>query len=194
MVNLEPAAEHLAALVRGVRDDQLEAPTPCPDYALGDLLDHVGRLALAFTAAAAKATSGANMEAPSGDASRLGDDWRTRIPADLSSLAAAWRDAAAWDGTTRIGGAEAPAAVVGHVAVNELVVHGWDVARASEQPFDADANLVAACFEFIGPLSEPGMEQHRQPAFGPVVDVTDGAPSLARLLALNGRDAGWSPA
>lgn len=58
MVELGPAAEQLAALVRGVRDDQLAASTPCPDYTLGDLLDHVGRVALAFAAAAAKATSG----------------------------------------------------------------------------------------------------------------------------------------
>jgi uncharacterized protein (TIGR03086 family) len=86
-----------------------------------------------------------------------------------------------------------PASVVGRVAVNELVIHGWDVARASDQPFDADAGLMEMCFAFIGPLSEPGMEPHRQPAFGPVVPIGDDAPRLTRLLALNGRDAGWSP-
>jgi uncharacterized protein (TIGR03086 family) len=193
MVSLEPAAARLGALVRGVRDDQLAAPTPCPGYTLGDLLEHVGGLALAFRDAATKATDGANTRPPSGDASRLRDDWRDRIPADLNDLALAWREPEAWEGTTRIAGAEMPAAVVGRVAVNELVVHGWDVARASDQPFEADADLVEICFEFIGPLSEPGMEPHRQPAFGPVVGVGDDAPPLTRLHALNGRDAGRSP-
>src|SRR5947207_12569504 len=112
MVSLEPAAARLGALVRGVRDDQLATPTPCPGYTLGDLLDHVGGLALAFRDAATKATDGANTHAPSGDAARLPDDWRDRIPADLNDLAEAWGEAGAWEGTTRIAGAEMPAAVV----------------------------------------------------------------------------------
>ena len=52
--DLRPAATRLGALVAGVPDDALANATPCPDYCLGDLLDHVGGLALAFTAAATK--------------------------------------------------------------------------------------------------------------------------------------------
>jgi hypothetical protein len=40
MLNLEPATQVLAELVRGVRDEQLSSPTPCSDSNLGDLLDH----------------------------------------------------------------------------------------------------------------------------------------------------------
>jgi uncharacterized protein (TIGR03086 family) len=194
MIDLEPATNCMAELVRGVRDDQLGAATPCPDYTLGDLLDHVGRLALAFAAAAAKATSGPNMEMPTGDASHLADDWRTRIPADLGRLAEAWRDPGAWEGTTRIAGGEASASVVGQFALNELVVHGWDVARATGQHFDVDAEVVEACLRAIDPISQPGMEQAREPAFGPVIDVGDDRPRLDQLLGCNGRDPGWSPA
>ena len=49
-----PAARQLATLVRGVTDEQLDAPTPCPEYTVGDLLDHIGGLAKAFTWAATK--------------------------------------------------------------------------------------------------------------------------------------------
>ena len=52
VVDLEPATRRLADLVSGVPDELLTAPTPCPEYSLGDLLEHVGGLALAFTAAA----------------------------------------------------------------------------------------------------------------------------------------------
>lgn len=195
MVDLRPAAEQLAALVSGVRDDQLEASTPCGGYQLGDLLDHVGRLALAFAAAATKATApdGLNMQMPSGDAARLGDDWRKQVPADLTLLAAAWRAPDAWEGMTHIAGFEAPAGDVGQTAVNELVVHGWDVARATAQAFEPDADMVEACFEFAELISQPGMEQAREPAFGPVVDVDDDRTRLDQLLALNGRDPDWSP-
>src|SRR5215207_4830940 len=98
-IDLTPAASDMARLVTSVADDQLGAPTPCPEYTLGDLLDHVGGLSLAFAGAAAK-VSGAGTQAPSGDASRLGDDWRTRILRDLVTLADAWRDPVAWTGMT----------------------------------------------------------------------------------------------
>jgi uncharacterized protein (TIGR03086 family) len=131
VVDLEPAAQRTAALITDVPDGLLDGPTPCPEYTLGDLLDHVGGLALAFTAAATKDTDGFSAQRASGDASRLGDDWRTRIPRDLAALAQAWRDPAAWSGTTRAGGVELPGEVAGIVALDELVIHSWDVARST---------------------------------------------------------------
>jgi uncharacterized protein (TIGR03086 family) len=193
MLNLQPAAERLGALVGAVRDDQLGLPTPCPDYTVGDLLDHIAGVAIAFAEAAAK-EQGINVTPPPlGDRSRLADDWRTRIPRDLTACAAAWRDSQAWEGNTWIGGAEMPASVVGRVGIDELVVHGWDVARATGQPFDADAETIAGCLEFIETISQPGMEAARAPAFGPVADNVDEQPSLDRVLALSGRDPRWSP-
>ena len=47
MVDLTPAAQRLADLVARVSDDELSGPTPCPAYALGDLIDHIGGLAVA---------------------------------------------------------------------------------------------------------------------------------------------------
>ena len=54
---------------------------------LADLVEHVGGLALAFTAAANKERSKYTEEPAPGNADRLGDDWRTRIPRDLANLA-----------------------------------------------------------------------------------------------------------
>ena len=39
-VDLEPAAQRLADLVGGVPDELLDAPTPCPAYTMGDLVEH----------------------------------------------------------------------------------------------------------------------------------------------------------
>lgn len=55
IVDLAPASLRMAELVGRVPDGLLGGPTPCPGYTLGDLVDHVGGLALAFTAAATKA-------------------------------------------------------------------------------------------------------------------------------------------
>src|SRR4051812_45238948 len=98
MIDIEPAAQRLAQLVRTVPAGRLDGPTPCTAYTLGDLLEHTGGLALAFTAAAGKAGGDAVTQPPSGDASRLPDDWRERIPRDLGTMGAAWKDPAAWTG------------------------------------------------------------------------------------------------
>ena len=52
--DLGPAATNVARVLAGITDEQLTAPTPCPRYTVGDLLDHVGGLSVAFMAAATK--------------------------------------------------------------------------------------------------------------------------------------------
>jgi uncharacterized protein (TIGR03086 family) len=189
-LDLGPAAQRMATLIRGIGDDQLDAPTPCPDYSLGDLVDHVGGFAIAFTAAATKDTA-AMTGGGSGDASRLVDDWRSRIPRDLFALAAAWRDPEAWTGMTRAGGVDLPGEIAGVVALDELVIHGWDVARASRQPYDVDDPSLAAVHGFVAEFSAPGAD--RGGLFGPVVTVPDDASQLDRTIGLAGRDPNWSP-
>ena len=192
-VDLEPAARRLADLVGGVPDDLLDAPTPCPAYTLGDLVEHVGGAASAFTGAAVKDLGDATSQGPSGDASRLGDDWRTRIPRDLAALADAWRDPDAWTGMTKAGGVDLPGEVAGLVALDEIVVHGWDIARATGQPYGCDTPSLEAVNAFVSQFSEPGQEEARAGLFGPVVEVPGDAPLLDRVIGLTGRDPAWSP-
>jgi uncharacterized protein (TIGR03086 family) len=108
-LDLMPAATALGLLVQQVADDRLGDPTPCPDYTVGDLVEHVGGLALAFTAAANKDLGAYTNSPPQPDAARLAPDWRTRIPADLVAMAQAWRQPDAWTGMTRAGGVDLPA-------------------------------------------------------------------------------------
>ena len=192
-VDLTPAARTIADLVGGIPDDMLDAPTPCPDYTVGDLVDHVGGTAVAFTGAAHKDMGEATATGPFGDASRLTDDWRVRIPRDLIGLAEAWRDPEAWTGMTRAGGIELPGEVAGLVALDELVVHGWDLARATGQDYDTDPASLEAVHGFVAQFSGPGQEAAREGLFGPVVEVPPDAPLLNRVVGLAGRDPTWSP-
>jgi len=150
-------------------------------------------LAGAFASAARKEDGTNASPPPPGDRANLGDDWRTRIPRDLLVLGDAWESPDAWAGTTKIAGMEMPAGVVGTVGLNEVVTHGWDLARAIGQPFDADHDSIEGCLEFIGPISEPGAEANRAPAFGPPMTPPDDASPVDRLIALTGRDPGWTP-
>src|SRR5687768_733936 len=182
-----PTTSTLAAIVRGVDDDQLDDPTPNAGRSVGDLLDHIGGLALAFTAAARKEEppGGGN---PSADAEALPDDWRTEIPDRLAALAEVWRDPAAYEGSTQAGPIEMPADEAALVALDEVTVHAWDLAVATGQPYDVDPVAVEACAAFVAAFEGPtdgGL-------FGPPVAVPDSAPPLDRLLGATGRDPHWT--
>ena len=193
MVDLAPAAQQLADLVARVGDDELGRPTPCPAYTVGDLIDHVGGLALAFTAAAIKEFGTYADMAPAGDAARLVHGWRTRIPRDLARLAAAWQAPDAWAGMTRVGGGEAPAEMAGLSLADELVVHGWDVARATGQPYRAEPGALDAAQAFLSQFASPDAPAGPDVPFGPARELPGDAPPLDRVVALAGRDPAWAP-
>lgn len=191
MIDLDPAAQQVIATVATVREEQLTDPTPCGDYTVGDLLGHFLGLTLAFRAAAEKAP-------PDGDAAPrppgpdpLPADWQERLPRQLDALVAAWRDPAAWEGDATAGGVTTPAAQMGVVALDELVLHGWDLARGTGQPFSCDPAHVEAVLGFTTAVAEAGPEA-REGLFGPPVDVPPDAPALDRALGLAGRDPAWS--
>jgi uncharacterized protein (TIGR03086 family) len=189
MIDLAPATNVLQNLVAAIDDDQLGLPTICEKSSIEDLLDHVDGFSMAFTAAANK-TCLPGEQTPTADASHLGADWRQRIPSRLADLAEAWRPEGAWTGLTEAGGQALPGEIVGIVALNEVIVHGWDIAVASGRPFHADPQLVEAALTFVQPIAQanpggtPGL-------FGPAVPVASDAPALDRLLGLTGRDPQW---
>ena len=193
MLDLGPATQQLSELVTSLPDATMTGATPCPDYTVADLVEHIGGLAIAFTDAATKDLGEASRHAPSVDGSRLAADWRSRIPRDLSRLAEAWREPAAWTGITRAGGVDLPGDAAGLVALDELVLHGWDVAAASGQPYRCDPAPLEAVHGFVAQFSGPGQEAARAGLFGPVLDVPDDAPLFDRVLGLAGRDPAWSP-
>jgi uncharacterized protein (TIGR03086 family) len=190
-VDLGPAARRLADLVASVPDEVLARPTPCPAYAVGDLIEHVGGVAIAFTAAAAKDRGERTNPPPQGDASRLGTDWRERIPRDLTALASAWQDPGAWTGMTRIAGMDTPAEMVALVLADELAVHGWDVARASRQPYACEPEVLAAALKFLEQFASPDAPSGPEVPFGPATLLLPEAPLLDRVVAMAGRDPGW---
>jgi uncharacterized protein (TIGR03086 family) len=187
-VDLAPAADRVVRLLDAITDDRLDAPTPCADTTVGDLISHLLGLAEAFRGAAAKEP---DPGPPPAVAPPLDPHWRRLLPERLDALATAWRDPAAREGTARVGGVEMPAAVMALVALDELVLHAWDIARATGQVYDADQASVQGCFAFVAPAVQP---EGVPGLFGPPVPVPDDAPALDRLVGLSGRDPSWTPA
>jgi len=179
----------MISVVTTVQDTQLAVPTPCPDASVGDLIDHVGVFAVRFTAAARKESSRPPVPPPRPSGANLEAGWRDRISRDLMALADAWHDPQAWEGNSDAGGREMPAEVVGLVALDELIVHGWDIAVAGGQPYDAPSAELDVALGFVASFDAP----RDGTLFGPIVAVDDDAPPLDRLLGMTGRDPTWQP-
>jgi uncharacterized protein (TIGR03086 family) len=185
-LDLQPAGLRLIRLVEAIPDDALGRPTPCARYTVGDLLDHVGGAALAFTGAAQKRPL---ERAAAGDGSRLGADWRSRIPTDIVALIEAWQDPEAWTGMTRAGGVDLPGELAGVVALDEILIHGWDLAKATGLPAGYDGPGLEAVYATVQHFRAAGIEG----LFGPEIPAPDDAPLLDRILCLAGRRPDWEP-
>ncbi|MCX4432966.1 MULTISPECIES: TIGR03086 family metal-binding protein [Streptomyces] len=189
--DLGPQALVVARLAAEMTQEQLDRDTPCPGLAVHHMLGHLGGLAVAFRDAGRKNLGVTTDTNPGSVVPDIGPDWRETLPKVLDELAEAWRDPAAWTGETRAGGVTLPGAVAGAVAADELVVHGWDLARATGQEYEPDEVALRAAYGFLvaaAANSGPG-----EGVFGPVVPVPDDAPLLDRVIGLSGRDPGWKP-
>ena len=85
----------------------------------------------------------------------------------------------------------------GLVALDELVVHGWDLAVSTGQAYAADPVAVEACAEWVAgfapPADGPDAPADEGGLFGRPVPVGADASALDRLLGLTGRDPAWRP-
>ncbi|QDQ10847.1 TIGR03086 family metal-binding protein [Streptomyces spectabilis] len=190
--DLRPQARLVASLAAGVTDDRLDGPTPCPDYAVRHLLGHLVGLAAAFTDAARKDLGARTDTDPSSRLPDIGADWRDELPRRLAELAEVWRDSAAWTGRTRAGGVDLPGELAGVIALNELVVHGWDLARATGQGYAPDAAGLGVSHQMLSAAATEDPAA-RGTLFGPPVPVPPGASVLDQVVALSGRDPLWHP-
>lgn len=190
MIDLRPATDRMTELVAGLDDDQLVLPTPCGSATVGDLVDHLGMFAANFAKVARKELDEVSSTPPDAfDSRNLEVGWRDRLANDLAEMADAWAVEAAWQGNTWVGGMHMPAEAVGVVALDELVVHGWDLSVATGRAYHPPAREVDVTIAFVSAFDAPRDGQ----LFGPVVDIAPDAPTFERLLGLTGRDPRWLP-
>lgn len=178
------AGERAVTVVRGIEDTRLDDPTPCADYDVRALLGHLYRVAAQFQGMAAKREVDFSSPAPD----YLVGDWRSGFAKETGALVAAWAAPGAEEGTA--GAMNLPARTTGAMALADLTVHAWDLARATRQEYTADPVGVEVLLGFAAQFAPTG---RRMGAFGEEVPVPAGAPALDRLLGAMGREPRWRP-
>ena len=176
---LDEAFDYASGVVQGVRPEQLDASTPCPEWDLRTLLQHM-------TGVVANMGRGATGEELLADMNgyELAADVGPQFRAEADRTLAAWK-ARGLDGQVDVGAGPMPAAAAISVNLVDTSTHAWDVAVASGQepalPDDLAATILGVAEGFVGP------ELRQAVGIGPPVPVTDDAPATDRLVAFMGR-------
>ena len=164
------AAEAAARAVDGVRPEQFGGPTPCTEWDVRELLNHL----ILWTSHSLERRAHGESVAPGlmEKDFAASPSFATEYRAQLDRALAAWSDPSVWERELPVMGATTPASDVAAMMIAELVLHGWDLAAATE----ANAELFRQYKGFADPVAVP--------AQSPSV--------LETALALSGRDPRWS--
>lgn len=182
------AAAPLVEIIRNIKPDQLDAPTPCAEYDVRKLINH-----LLFWGPSLEGAGRKELVPPPGasdaEVDLAGGDWAAKLEAQVERTAEAWSQPAAWEGTTRvISPTGMPAPMIGGMVVCEMVAHGWDLARATGQKPSWDDELLEFVHDEVSKTAEQGRQMG---AYGPEVPVSESSATLDRALGLIGRDPDW---
>lgn len=191
-LDLAPAADQMRQVVAGITDEQLTAATPCEGTDVAAMLAHVQGLTIAFRDAARKVDGPTTSTPPQEAPKDLSPGWREEIPVGLDELVQAWREPGALEGFSKAGGLTLPSDVTLIVVNNELLMHAWDLAKATGQPYAAAPENLEASWQMVS--NTPDDPKAREGLFGPRLPIADDAPLLDRVLAYAGRDPNWGAA
>ncbi|MFE6050856.1 TIGR03086 family metal-binding protein [Kitasatospora sp. NPDC056446] len=191
---MHPLLARAAAVAAGIAaavpaGHPLDAPTPCGEFDTRTLINHW----VLYTSHGLEHRA-LRTELPEELVARdftADTEWRSAYAAQLERAVAAWADPAVWEGDVDLGGSPAPATGIARMLVLELLLHGWDVARAvggETAGVEVDGELAAVALEIV----EENAELYRQFAgFAEPVALPQDASAWDRALAASGRDPRW---
>jgi uncharacterized protein (TIGR03086 family) len=186
---IERALDQTAAVIGAVTPDQASLPTPCRDWDVHALINHLAGQDLRNFVVSARGET-PDWQAPPDD---VRDDWAAAFNSGAESVLAAWRIADLDRPIALPAGGQAPLRTLASRQVAELATHSWDLTKATGQPADLDPRLAEHALAWSAGMLRP---EYRGPgrAFGAEVPVPPDAPAYERLAGWFGRDPAWSPA
>jgi uncharacterized protein (TIGR03086 family) len=166
---LRRALDQLAALLADVRPEASGDPTPCTEWTVQDLIDHVVAAPTRFARMLREEPIDWSAATPP-----AGDDPAGALRSSADDLLGAWRD---HSGPVGDAGLDWQCA--------ELAVHTWDLATAVHASTDGlDPRVAERGLAFMRSSLTPA---NRGPVFGSQQPAPDGADAYGRIAAFAGR-------
>jgi uncharacterized protein (TIGR03086 family) len=177
---LETAWSRGGALLAGLQPGDLARPTPCADWDVRELLIHTLGESDMMSQVNRGARSSADYPDFVGDGGAIVEAWQ-RIGAEN---VASWRDSGV-DGDRTYFYGSFPARACLLIGIGEVLVHCWDIARATGQPYDIDEDLALLVYGLYSNIPLDAMRANG--SLGPEIAVPADAPVADRMLGLLGR-------
>jgi uncharacterized protein (TIGR03086 family) len=180
------AAAETARVINNAAAAPLDAATPCTDWDLRTLLNHT----ILWTAYSAERRARGQSVAEelmhkdfTADPGFAGD-----YKEQVGRAVQAWSDPQAWEGEIGVMGSAMPRKDVGAMLIMETALHGWDIAAATGQDYNADDALAAALLSTIDAQADM-FRQYK--GFTEPLPAKHDATVFERALAESGRDPRW---
>jgi uncharacterized protein (TIGR03086 family) len=181
LANFDRAAAAAKSVVDGVRDEQWGLPSPCAEWDVRAVLNHLvmGNL---------MAHAGVRGRQPPSDRSAdyLGIDPRAAFADSLVACRAAFAEPGVLDKLVRTPLGEQPGRFYVHMRINELLAHGWDIAAATGQSSDLAPELAKEALERW--QTRLGGKPRSDLPFGPEREAPADATEADHLAAFLGRE------
>lgn len=175
LASLEQTFAHTSTVIAGVRADQHDDRTPCAEWTVRQLLDHM----IGVVAGLGGAAGG---QAPT--AFVLDDDPAAQFDEAAAAALVAWRTPGALDAVVDAGPGPMPGHVLAGINLLDTATHAWDLATATGQPAELPESVATAALEASRSIVSPEIRTGR---FGPEQSVPAEATPTDRLVAFLGR-------
>ena len=167
------------AVLGRLTEDDLSRPSPCTEYTVGEVGQHVVR-SMVLLASVAGDPAASLTAGPVGPAAGSLEE---QVAVTTEAALTAWRRRGV-GGTVAVGRSTLPADLAFEIIPMELLVHGWDVARATGQQIDVPPEVAD---HLLGRARELVTEDKRGRSFAAEVPPGPQASALHRLIAFTGR-------
>lgn len=171
LVAAEAALAALQPVLRNIKPADGRAATPCSEYDVDALVDH-----LLEALGGLGAIAGARVSSPAQDSCE------DRVSTVAGDVIDAWKSVDL-GGTVQTPGGDRPADFVVRIIALELVLHGWDLAQATGQVLHIADSLVS----YVRELTKPVIEAVRGTSFKPALDAPADASPIDAFAAFAGR-------
>lgn len=178
---LQASIDQTRPVVKGVNADQLGAPSSCEGWDVKALSNHLLGALVMFEGVASN--GGADMALIESD--HIGGDLAGSYDRLAAATVAAWSSDGKIDGTANMPWGEMPAALAVQMLADDVLVHGWDLARSTGQDVEWDEDLAAETLDFAQMMF--ASPEIRSGSFGDPVTVAADADAMTQLVAFLGR-------
>jgi uncharacterized protein (TIGR03086 family) len=179
------AVAQTETIVAAVSPSQFGLPTPCPEYDVRALLSHITG---GLTRTALVGEGDPDALARPAQASGIADDgWLDAYRAAATRANAAWADDTKLDTLFELPWGKVPGRIALAGYIQEILTHGWDLAKATSQPTERDPELALWSLATAKRILPPDIRSAEGVPFGPVVEVPPDATPYTQLAAWLGR-------